>query len=124
MRRREHGNAAERIASAGIRADIEPGGAGNRHVDLIEDRVGGDGMRCPVRAGGRVRQADRDALVGGNLLLAIAVDDDQLLRRAAALPLEKVLSFATVAMTSPLRSSMITVERTVRFGSAHPSKIW
>src|SRR5215469_2306220 len=62
-RRRENGNAAARVAPTGRSANRAARGAGDRDVDLVQDRVGSNRMVAAARDRSRALDASDNALV-------------------------------------------------------------
>jgi len=54
MRCGEYGDAALGVATSSVGADVETGGAGDRDVDLVENRVGCDRVGRAMRAWRRI----------------------------------------------------------------------
>src|SRR5260370_24902830 len=78
---REHGNAADSVASAKGTAHRAARVAGDRDIDLVHNRVGSNRMVAPTRGSGCALDADDDARV---LLMRRGVDDTEELIAAEA----------------------------------------
>src|SRR5712692_7866606 len=78
---REHGNAADSVASAKGTANRAARVAGDRDIDLVQNRVGSNRMVAPTRGSGCALDARDDALV---LLMRPGVDDTEELIAAEA----------------------------------------
>lgn len=131
------------VGATRLRADGEAGSARDRHVNLVEDRIGRDRVGRPVRVGRRVWQASWYAwsdLIPSSppasmIPSCCGVAPPDRPRKYELSPSlyqtsSEPSSLATVAITltavSPAlyRSSMMMVEGTVWLGSLQPSRIW